>query len=192
MYFVLDRSWAMNPARVADRASFDRQGLEWDDGAKFDKAVRTPIEVRLKPLEPLAPDQSPLMPALFKGRFPLYRDDLVAALRACGVDNLDVYDARIIDPDNGQVHTNYKAVNILGLVAAADMGKSQWSAADGIPLIDVAFDRLVIDPAKAMDLLFFRLAENNAAVIVHERVRNHLVQAGFAELEFHRPERVAL
>jgi hypothetical protein len=78
------------------------------------------------------------------------------------------------------------------LIAAADMQKSQWSAPDGIPLIDVAFDRLVIDPAKAADLLFFRLAENNAAVIVHERLRDHLIRAGFTELEFHHPEEVAL
>lgn len=132
------------------------------------------------------------MPALFKGLIPLYRDDLVAALQSCGVDNLDLYPARIFDPDNGQFHENYKAVNIIGMVAAADMQKSVWSASDGIALIDVAFDKLVIDPKKTASLPFFRLAENNAAVLVHQRVRDHLIKAGFTELEFHVPEQIAL
>jgi hypothetical protein len=80
----------------------------------------------------------------------------VAALQSCGVDNLDLYPARIFDPDNDQLHENYKAVNIIGMVAAADMQKSVLSAPDGIAHIDVAFDNnLVVDPKKTASLPFF-------------------------------------
>jgi hypothetical protein len=192
MYYLLDRSWAEHPARLPDRGSYDRQGAWWNNGQRFTKPIKTPIEMRLRPYRKGSPDERPLMPAMFKDVVPLYRDDLVAALQSFGVDNLELYPARILDPDNGQYYENYKAVNIIGMVAAADMQKSVWSAPDGIPLVDVAFDKLVIDPNKARDLLFFRLAENNDAVMVHERLRDHLIKSGFTELEFHNPEHVAL
>ena len=31
MYYVLDRCWAMHPARIDDDSSYDRQGAWWDD-----------------------------------------------------------------------------------------------------------------------------------------------------------------
>lgn len=87
----------------------------------------------------------------------------------------------------------HKAVNILGLVAAADMSRSVATVHDGIPLIDVSFDSLVVDSSKAGGFLFFRLAENNGTVLVHRRVKEFLQQHGFGdELEFYLPENVAL
>ncbi|VAW85321.1 hypothetical protein MNBD_GAMMA16-323, partial [hydrothermal vent metagenome] len=67
---------------------------------------------------------------------PLWRDDFIAALKECGTYNFDLYEVAIRDPDDGTVHTNYKAVNVLGLVVAADMDKSTATVHDGIPLIE--------------------------------------------------------
>ena len=192
MYYLLDRSWAFYPARVDDAFSYDRQGVWWNDGRLFTKPLKTPIEMKLEPYVPGSPDQSPRMPAMFKGKIPMFRDDLLEAFHAGGADNFQIFPARILDPDTGQAHENYKAVNILGMVAAADMTNSIWSAPDAIPLVDVAFEKLVIDPNKTRSLLLFRLAENHAAIMVHERLRDHLVNSGFSELEFHKPEQAAL
>ena len=192
MYYVLGRLYAANPARVHDRSSYDRQGVWWDDGAVFTESIKTPIEMRLKPYHPHDPDMSPAMPSLFKGRVPIFSDALIAALRSAGVDNLDTYEARIFDPDSGQWHTNYKAVNVLGLVSAADMAKSTAIVHDGIPLVDVSFDRLVIDTQRARGWLMFRLAENNSAIIVHEKVKQAVLAAGIRDLEFFKPENIAL
>lgn len=192
MYFVLDRSWAKHPARVDDAGSYDRQDVWWNDGALITADLALPITMKLQPFEPKSPDESVKLPSMFKGSVPFFRDDLIAALRAGGADNLQCFDAQVIDPDDGRVHSNYKAVNIIGMMAAADMEKSKWSAPDGIAVIDVAFDQLVIDGAKAKGQLLFRLAENNDAVLVHVALRNHLIKAGFVELEFHDPGEIAL
>ncbi|MCC6271300.1 MAG: hypothetical protein IT190_08490, partial [Microbacteriaceae bacterium] len=48
------------------------------------------------------------------------------------------------------------------------------------------------DPDKTQDLLFFRLAENNGAIMVHQSVRDHLLTAGFDELEFYELDEVAI
>jgi hypothetical protein len=192
MYYVLGRLYAANPARIDDDSSYDRQGVWWDDGCVFTKPIRTPIEVRLMPYDARDPNQSPAMPSLFKGKVPLFSDKLIAAIQSAGVDNLATYEARIFDPDSGKWHTHYKAVNVLGLVSAADMARSVATVHDGIPLIDVSFDKLVIDPEKPLGLPLFRLAENNSAIIVHERVKQAVLAAGIHDLEFFKPENIAL
>ena len=82
---------------------------------------------------------------------PLWRDDFIEALNECGVDNFDTYNTAITDPDDGSVITNYKAVNLLTMVAAADMENSMATGHDGIPMIDVDFDELVIDEKRQSD-----------------------------------------
>lgn len=77
--------------------------------------------------------------------------------------------------------SRWKAVNILGLVAAADMQKSIATVHDGIPLIDVDFDELVIDEKKTKGIKMFRLAESTNAILVHESLRDALIEKGFGE-----------
>jgi hypothetical protein len=133
------------------------------------------------------------MPAYLNAEGLLLRDDLIRALRDCGVDNFDTYEVAITDPDNGQVHTNYKMINLIGLVSAADMSASEATVHDNVPLIDVDFDRLVIDESKARGALMFRLAESTNGVLVHQQVRDCLLVKGFGEdLAFYDPREVAL
>jgi len=192
MHFILGRLWARAPARRPNRGSYDRQKLWWNRGRRFEDEVRVPVEVSLQPFDANSPEQSPALPAFIDGVVPLMRLDLVDALRAAGVSNLDLYDAVLVDPDTGARHDNYRAFNLIGAVAAADLGASEYQAPDGIALIDVAFDRLVLDAGKCAGLLMFRLAENNSAIVVHESVKKALLAAGFDELEFFKPENIAL
>ena len=127
------------------------------------------------------------MPALFNVGILLLRDDLVAALAAGGVDNVDTYDAVVREPDGSKAYTNYKAVNVVGLVAAADMARSTATVHPGGPVIDVEFDELVLDPSRARGALIFRLAEATASIFVHDRLRRHLLASGFDELTFLPP-----
>lgn len=155
--------------------------------------IPKPIKFTLQPYNPHSSDDSYYMPSYLRAAAPLFRDDLIEALLACGVDNLELHSVAITDPDNGQVHTNYKAVNVLDLIAAADMQQSNATVhPNGPPLIDVDFDSVVIDPKKAHDLLFFRLAESTNAIIVHEDVKNCLLAKGFTDLAFYETEKVAL
>ena len=196
-YYLFDRN--SDPGRwIASRQGDNIPRIEWyywRKGALVPKSeiIPNPIKFTLKPQSSWASDHGPHMPSFLEAAAPLFRDDLIAALLACGVDNLVPYPVAITDPDNGQVHTNYKAVNILGLIAAADMEKSNATVnPNGPPLIDVDFDGLVIDEEKSQGQYFFRLAESTNAIIVHEQVKKCLLAKGFTDLEFHETEKVAL
>jgi hypothetical protein len=190
MYYVLDRG--VQPGRWIGESPRPVDGVSFRTGRVITRAVPDPLEFTLKPMNARSADHGPAMPSYLKARSPLFRDDLVDAMRACGVDNLDVYEAIISDPDSGERRRDYKAINIIGLVAAADMARSTATVHPGGPLIDVDFDDLVVDEAKAQGLLLFRLAESTNGILVHERLKRFLLAKGFDDLAFHDPREVAL
>lgn len=164
-----------------DDTPFD-EDLDWAFGRVFTTPVPRPLEgFVLKKLNPDAADHGPELPPYFMNTIPVLRDDLLAAMRECGATNLDAYDAEILDPDSGKKITNYKAVNIIGLVAAADMQKSKATVHAQPALIDVEFDGLVIDPKKAGGQLIFRLAESTYTILCHEKLVEHLANRGFED-----------
>ena len=112
---------------------------------------------------------------------------MLSSVRAAGVDNLDVYSASLSDPASGVTHTGYKAVNIIGTVAAANLAESDFQAPSGSPLVDTDFDSLVIDEERAKGLLMFRLAECVTAIIIDERVMQRLNQDRIPYLDFVDP-----
>jgi hypothetical protein len=191
VYFVLDRSGARNPCRwVAAWPSLP--GVSWSSGAWITAEIPAPLEVTLEPLGNDS-DEGPALPAWLKGTIPLVRRDLVAALQRCGVDHLQLFDAVVIDPDDGSRHALYQAVNVLGLIAAADLDRSEVTVhPSGPSVIDVDFDSLVVDEAKTHGALLFRLAESTNALLVHDKLRRCLLAAGFDELDFRDPAKVAL
>lgn len=190
MYYVLERD-GRKPGRWTTDYPFIR-GVRWRRGARFTTPVPTPLEVTMKPMNPNADDHGPEIPEFFEGDFPLFRDDLIAAMKEAGVDNLDVYDAVLIDADSGARLTTHKAVNIVGLIAAADMQASNATVHTGGPVIDVDFEGLAIDEDRAAGAYIFRLAESTNAIIVHQKLRDHLLGRGFTNLRFFEPKDVAL
>lgn len=188
-YFLFDRSWAMNPARLPDRYP-EQPGIFWTSGARFAQPISEPIGVTLKPFSPY--DQSEEIAEYIKGPIPLFRDDLIEALQEAGVDNLDLYQAELIDPDNGRHYRTHKAVNVIGVIAAADLERSTAIVNPGGPIIDVSFDSLVLDENKTRGALMFRLAEATGEILVHRSVRDHLRQKGFTNLWFINPKKAAI
>ncbi|HET9985775.1 MAG TPA: hypothetical protein VFQ38_19410 [Longimicrobiales bacterium] len=180
MYYMLSCFGPMDRDRATIGEVPEIEGVSWMTGQRIAVPLRTPIEVDLDTSEGDA-----LVP-MFNSGILLLREDMVAALREAGVDNLDVYDAIIHDRDTGVDHRNYKAVNIVGAVACADLGASQH-VAHGEPVIDVDFDGLVIDESKTGGALMFRLAESINGIIVHESVKDHLERAGIPYLDFIEP-----
>jgi len=176
MYYLLSSN-SRPRRRIADRPYIE--DVDWWNGAVITEPVPNPLVFTLDPYEPRSPAEDQYMGAVICTNPPLWRDDFIAALEECGTYNFDLYDVAIHDPDDGTVHTNYKAVNVLGLIAAADMDKSVATVHDGIPLIDVDFDELVVDETKTMDIQLFRLAESSNAILVHERLRDALLKRGF-------------
>jgi len=180
MYWILE---CYGPSDQ-ERASIDRvpflPGVQWILGARFQVPIPTPLEITI---------ESGLMMPMFSRGILLWREDVVATLADASVDNFDSYDSILIDLLTGRRFHNYKAINILGLVAAADLAKSKYAAPSGSALIDTDFDSLVIDQTKARGLSLFRLAECVTAIVVHQRVRQRLEEKGIQYLNFVAPDK---
>lgn len=189
MYYALGGT--EDPHRWIDDEPFI-QGVKLRHGVTVTQELPI-LEFTLQPYEEYSADDAQFIPAFFPSAPLLFRDDLIQALSDFGVTNFDAYDATITDPDDEKVYTNYKVINLIGLIAAADMEKSDAVVHDNIPLIDVDFDRLVIDEEKTDGVLMFRLAESMSTVLVHEKLRDYLIAKGFGDdMHFWDPEEIAL
>lgn len=191
MYFLLDSPSTEHPCRWIENETKNK-GVIFYFGEKITIDFPVPLKVELESMFPQTAETGPEMPAVFLENVVYFRDDFIEALRECGVNNFDLYPVEIHDPDDGSIHTNYKAVNILGLVKAADLEKSDATVHDGMPLIDVDFDKTVLDETKTHGLELFRLAESITSIMIHERVKNYLVEKGFTHVCFGDLETSAL
>lgn len=157
-------------------------GPPWMTGQRITIEVPKPIHYKTDP------DRPGNLRAMYAGLGrPLMRDDLIEALQAAGVENLELFDAVIENPTTGEEHTNYKVFNIVGLVAAADMDASKLMGTTDSSIIDVDFDSLAIDGKKASGLRLFRLAESVNAIIVDEVVKAEIEKRGIPEIIFYDP-----
>jgi len=192
-YYVLSITSAFDPVRWVNSGSIVKlnphlRGVFWITGAFLNFPPPHHLEIELDPRDARYPS---VMLEYMPARMPVFRNDLIEALEYAGVNNLQLFDLTLIDPDDGTRYTNYKAVNILGAVAAADMDKSIATVHPGGPVIDVDFDRLVIDEEKAHGFYLFRLAESVTTIMVHQKVKEMLEEKGFKGLKFYNPEDVA-
>jgi hypothetical protein len=151
----------------------------WYRGQEITYRIKEPLVYGLDPGYP-----GELLP-LYESEAPIMREDLLDAMKSCGVDNLQLFSAVLKDPKAKTEHTNYKAVNVIGLVAAADMAKSTTMALPNADLFGQTFDGLAIDEKKAGGLLLFRLKESASAIVVHDRVKSGIEAAGVPGMTFY-------
>lgn len=192
MYYVLDRKPSLK-GRWIDDGPFVKD-LFFNRGEYIDgRLITRPLEYTLKKINKNSEEHGEYLPAYLRDTYSLFREDLVFAINKCGANNLQSFDAILHDPETGENITKYKSVNIIGLVAAADMKNSDAMIHTAPALIDVQFDKLVLDPDKTNNLLIFRLAEAAGTIIVHERLKICLLENGFSkDLGFFEPSEVAI
>ena len=155
----------------------------WRIGRRFTAPVPDPLVLEATP-----EGEGRLLPAeMWDGSILLLSARLIEALHSAGVDNLDVYRAVIRDSVSGEEHTSHVAVNIIGVVAGADLTRSEGVRTDALPLFDVAFDSLVLKDDLPHELRMFRLAENNSTILVHADVRTRVLSAGIDAIRFLDP-----
>ncbi|MEC5386803.1 DUF1629 domain-containing protein [Uliginosibacterium sp. H3] len=152
----------------------------WLEGARFSSPPPVPV------VATIPASQAGLIPDLIGGSLPMMSKRLAEAIESAGVSNIDFYEAEIDDQKSGQKLDTHLAFNIVGVIAAADLAKSAYSAPDG-PLISVEFSSLAIDPSKAQGARLFRLAEFVAGIVVHESVKQAIEQANITTLTFTDP-----
>lgn len=105
---------------------------------------------------------------------PIMSDLFITTLQKAGISNLQCFPVEIRSSTDGSIWKNYKAVNIVGLISAADLDKSEYTpiidrpGENAIPL--VAFEKLKINTSRTSGSLLFILAEEPGTIIVAESV----------------------
>jgi hypothetical protein len=145
------------------------------------------IKLNLKRSKNVAP-----LPTFLHQPVPLMRKDLLDTLRAAGVNNLDAYPAELYYPDGSLAEGEYFIVNVIGVIAAADLANSEYDVDQPENLISMGFDSLAIDSEKTKGALMFRLAENIVEIIVHEQVVKAVEKAGIPLIRFFKTEDIAI
>jgi hypothetical protein len=180
-YFVM-RCDGVYPSAVIDKGP-NLGDPPWFHGGRLTEDFPLPL---VYTLDPECPGN---LAAMYSGEsYPIMRNDLIEALEAAGVDNLQLFPAVIRDPSNGVEHNNYKAFNIVGVVAAADMSKSVLMGTSDSEIIDVDFESLAINDVRAAPFRLFRLAESVNAIVVDDSVRESVEQHAIPGMVFYDPE----
>lgn len=136
----------------------------------------------------LDPDYGGTPKAMYDSKAqPVMSDDLREVLTKAGVDNVQYFDAILVDPESRREYANYKAFNIVGLVAAADMERSELMGTSDSTIGDVDFHALVLDESKTGGMLLFRLAEKISAIVVHQRIKAAIEASGIPGFVFYGP-----
>jgi rhodanese-related sulfurtransferase len=176
-YELLDkRSAYPDPAKIGEYPELP-DDVSFNMGERIAAPIATPLRFELDP------DWGRDIAVFTGSQVPVMRKDLIQALRAAGVDNIDAYDAVIVDPrDQKEVH-DYQAVNIVGLVSAANLAASDFESFGETPKVDALFGRPVIDEKRAAGALLFRMQESVMTVMVHDRVKNQIAPR-FPTLQF--------
>lgn len=180
-YWVLSASGNPNGMLLYSlRAPGPWQG--WMSGKTFPTPPPQPLVVKIQPgyEEADAP--------VFEESPQIMTAEFYEALRSAGVDNIDVYDAEVQSKDGAVRLPGYKAYNIIGLVSAADLAKTEFAPDNPSRQMDASIRSLVVDESKVKGLLLFRLAESVDTILVHRSVREVLEKRSFKGVQFISPE----
>ena len=149
------------------------EGVSFLRGARIDWRPDAPLEFRSN-CDARHPPRH-----CMGGALPVWSDALLNAFVAAGVDNLQPFPAVIVE-DGGEMRwPGYNAINVLGLVAAADLTASDTlkigERPGGLPLH--GFQKLVIDPQKTRGLGLFRLGENPLQLVLRGDILDRLAES---------------
>lgn len=152
----------------------------WTEGRVLDFQPVEPLVYTLDPKAGGAPA------AMYDGIVPVWRDDLLAALREAGVDNLQTYRAVLKDDGSRQSWPQYHSVNVLGLVATVDLARSGITASEE-ERGDLDPETLVLDEKNTEWFRLFRLAESPDLIIADDCVREAVERRRVPGVLFLRP-----
>lgn len=168
-YYMINTGFPDGAARISNQPHLPPRYQTWMTGRPIDIDIPTPLEYEI------IGDHSGTMRHFFQEPgAPLMSTDLINVLVANGVNNLQTFDAIITDREKNQTYTNYKSVNVIGLISAVDLDKSEYTdlgiGGDGVPS-NLFFKTLVLDESRCSELLMFRLAEKVSALVIHASIR---------------------
>lgn len=117
-------------------------------------------------------------------RMLLISNRLSMVLIEAGVDNIDFYPCRIINPLTRKVHEDYMLTNILDCIFCLDWETSRLTVADANREDIESIDEMKLIESRIESELLFRLGEEPDIVIVHKSVKDAVERAGIRGVIF--------
>lgn len=140
----------------------------WLTGSQWREPVPDPIVVRVENSGHLLPFYDDPVPAI--------KADLLRRMHSAGVSNLDDYPLLVRGPSTGDECSDYRAVNVIGVIAAVDPTRSEGAPLGENESLGKFYDRIVIDEAKTLGALCFRLQEDLSCWVVAEPVKQAMME----------------
>jgi len=145
------------------------------------------------PTQPILIEATPQLG--YQGPPPDYYDDAISlmsprlkqTLEAAGVDNIEYYPAVITYRRTEEIYDWY-AFNIVGLMAVADLDKSDIKNEDGLPFANSSINGFSVDPKKTHNMYLFRSAENVMTTLVSGQIKDAIDKEGINTFSFTKPE----
>ena len=168
-------------ARISSGPKLPPRYSNWMTGRRIDVDIPEPLIYEIDP-----EDEGKLRPFFREPGAQIMSNELIVTLQQAGVSNLDTYNAIVRETRTGREYLDYKVVNIVGLVSGADLQKSKYSTS-GLSddcVLDLWFEKLVLDEDKLAGHLFFRLAENASIVLMHRAIVDIIKSANIPGREY--------
>lgn len=113
------------------------------------------------------------LPDFWDSSIPAVSKRFVELLEGAGVNNIQKFPAIVKSEEDETIWDGYFAVNILGVIACADLNKSDYTE---IFPGSYSFNELAIDARKANGALLFRLEEDPSIILIHKSVGKYIAQ----------------
>ncbi len=178
-FYFMTRYLSSETAIITDSPFLSGLNGLWNGGNRLEFKPDKPFEYQIDA-------ENKVLSSYYSEAIPIMTTTMIEAMQKAGVDNLEVFDATVLDPNTDTVFEHYKSVNIVGTYAAADIDNSEYTnlGIDDEDMVDVFFDEMVLRDDIPDDLLLFRLAESTKHIVVHEKVRDSLIAHGVTDLDF--------
>ena len=174
MYYHLRQTPVMEGLYIAIAPRLHRR-INWLSGKPFAEPVPEPLTVNLD-------DRfGTTLPDILTDTILLMSNRLIDALQRAGVSNFNLYEVELEEPNGNVIKGEYKAVQILGRVTAANMENSDVFDPLNMGHTLVQFRKLALDEGKIQRQGLFRLQESASTIIVDEAVKREIEKV---ELKF--------
>jgi hypothetical protein len=156
---------------------------DWGRGTPAAMQPAGPVEIKAVPH-----DGYKGLPDEFQDNsVPLMSKALKEAIEAAGADNVRYLPVTLRNTETGETY-EYFAFNLIGLMSAADPANSKMMSHDGDFLGDTSIRDLVVDDARARDLLIFRMKEKFSVILVHKSIKEAIELKKIGSVKFAKPE----
>lgn len=126
-----------------------------------------------------------MLPTFFTTPAFAARKSFAELLKKCGIDNIEVCPAVIHNPESGETIDDYVVINIVGLVACADLQANP--GADLGPDLRM-IDSPVLRKSALGNALMFRLAEDSLQIVIADSVAERIRAAGIEDAHLEKLE----